>query len=248
MKVFRLIRSKPATAVYNMALDEKIFNQYLLDGIPVLRVYGWSSPSFTYGFSQRPEDSLDLSKCAKDGIEVVKRITGGGVLFHQDEITYSFVCSKQDAGEAPSIFVSYRQICAFLVRFYESLGLKASFAVESGSFKDKSTPHMFCSASNEKYDIVINNKKIGGNAQKRRKQAVFQHGAIPWSIDWGLMEKYIRDFPVDMPSKITTLSQELTDFFDKNILEDRLIDAFSSVFDARFYEEDKIYCETGVAE
>ncbi|MBI4707114.1 MAG: lipoate--protein ligase family protein [Candidatus Omnitrophica bacterium] len=247
MKVFRLIRSKPATAVYNMALDEKIFNQYLLDGVPVLRVYGWSAPSFTYGFSQKPQEELDLPGCARAGVEVVKRMTGGGILFHHDEITYSFVCSKQDVGEEPGVFVSYRRICAFLIRFYKSLSLKVSFAIESESFKSRSLPQALCSASNEKYDIIINDKKIGGNAQKRRRQAVFQHGAIPCSIDWELVSKYIRVFPKNMPEEITTLSQELAHVPDKAVLEEKLIEAFGNEFGARFLEEEKVYCETGVA-
>ena len=184
MKSFRLIRSGALTAARNMALDEQIFKRYLKDGVGVLRLYRWQGPAFTYGFSQDPQRQINLAACAIDGVGVAKRITGGGVLFHDDEITYSFVCSKADVGEPQKLFVDYRNICEFLIRFYASLGLTAGFALEAAGFKDKSSAHELCSASHEKYDIVIGEKKIGGNAQKRNRQVIFQHGSIPCSINW----------------------------------------------------------------
>jgi lipoate-protein ligase A len=195
MKRFRLIRSGPADAMRNMALDEEIFNRYMEDGIPAFRIYGWESPSFTYGVSQSPENDIDIKRCALEGINLAKRITGGGVLFHYNEITYSLVCAKEDIKEPGGVFVSYRNICAFLISFYRSLGLDASFALEAEDFKNWCAPHELCSASREKYDIVINGKKIGGNAQKRKRLAVFQHGSIPLSMDWAFMRRYVLSLP-----------------------------------------------------
>ena len=238
MKRFRLIRSKPADAVSNMALDEKIFLRYMEDGIPVFRVYGWGSASFTYGVSQKPENEIDLKRCSLDGVQVAKRITGGGVLFHRDEITYSLVCAKEDIGEPDGVFVSYRKICAFLISFYTSLGLDSSFALEAEDFKKRCAPHELCSASREKYDIVINGRKIGGNAQKRKRRAVFQHGSIPLSVDWDFVRRYVRSLPGDISSGVTTLTEELNRLPDKLILENMLIDAAAKEFNARFTEEE----------
>jgi len=248
MKTFRLIRSKPHTGAYNMALDQKIFTRYLEDGVPVLRVYRWSKPAFTYGVSQDPSDDLGLKRCASDGIEVVKRMTGGGILLHDDEITYSFVCSKSDVGEPKSVFVSYREICAFLIRFYGSLGLNASFALSTPEFKKNSAPSDICSASHEKYDIVINGKKMGGNAQKRARQAIFQHGSIPCSINWELIRKYLKNIPADIENGVTTLSGELKEVPDKNTLEDKLAEAFGKEFNVKFAEEDAALYEASVAQ
>lgn len=258
MRTFKLIRSPspcaqrlgkhPASGSYNMALDERIFTRYLEDGIPVFRVYRWQAPCFTYAFSQRPENEIDFKQCLSDGIEVVKRITGGGMLFHHDEITYSFVCGKQDVREPQGAFVSYKEICAFLIRFYESLGLKASFAFKSERFQDRRAPHKLCSASHEKYDVVINGKKIGGNAQKRKRQIVFQHGSIPCSVNWDFARRYFRSLPKNISSAVTTLSEELTLVPDKDILEQKLTSAFSSVFGVRFIEEEELLYETGMAQ
>jgi len=246
MKLFRLIKSAPSSAVYNMELDEKIFNRYLEDGIGVFRVYRWQGPSFTYGFSQNPQNEINLDKCVSDGIQIAKRITGGGILFHDDEITYSFVCSKEDLGEPQGVFVAYRQICKFLIRFYESLGLEPAFALEAKDFKQKCAPHGLCSAAYEKYDIVIAGRKIGGNAQKRKRQVVFQHGSIPLSVNWDSLRRYLQTLPDNISTSVTTL-KELGIVLEKDVLEQKLIEAFGSTFNLNFIEERESVYETCLA-
>ncbi len=235
------------SAASNMALDEKIFKRYLEDGVGVLRLYRWQKSSFTYGFSQIPESQIDLGACAADGMGVAKRITGGGIIFHDDEITYSFVGSKADLGEAQGVFVEYRNICGFLMRFYESLGLVPVFALETVGFKDRCAPHELCSASYEKYDIMIGGRKIGGNAQKRNRQAIFQHGSIPCRINWNFMRKYIKFLPEDLAAHVTALAQELKVVPEKDILEQKLIDAFARTFKVNFSNDSHLY-ETSMVE
>jgi len=220
-----------------MALDAQMYAQYQQDGIGVFRVYQWQSPAFTYGVAQSPEEGVAVNRCLDGGVAFVKRITGGGTLFHDDELTYSFVCSKEDVREPEHIFVSYRTICAFLIRFYVSLGLQASFALEDPDFKNKCAPKQLCSASFEKYDIVINGKKIGGNAQRRRKQMIFQHGSIPWRVDWKFVRQFALSLPEAISSQVTTLSEELPSVPDKAILQQKLIDAFAEEFGVCFIEE-----------
>jgi lipoate-protein ligase A len=234
MKSFRLIRSGVLNAASNMALDEEIFKRYLEDGVGVLRLYRWQAPSFTYGFSQEPNSQIDLAACVTDGVQVAKRITGGGILFHDDEITYSFACSKSDVGEPQGVFVDYRNICGFLLRFYESLGLAPAFALEAEGFKDRCAPHELCSAAHEKYDIVINGRKIGGNAQKRNRQVIFQHGSIPCSVNWDFVRKYTDSLPRNISTYVTTLGDELRVPPEKDILEQKLIDAFANAFNVNF--------------
>ena len=243
MKTFRLIRSKAGNAAYNMTLDKGIFLRYLEDGIPVLRLYSWEAPSLTYGISQKPGNEINLNQCNRDGVQVAQRMTGGGVLFHHNEITYSLVCSKEDIGEEEKVFVSYRHICAFLMYFYKSLGLKASFAFEADDFKNKGLPHELCSAAHEKYDIVIGKRKIGGNAQKRSRRAIFQHGSIPLSIDWGFLRRYVWSLPENVSSTATALAEELAVLPGREVLEQKLIHALAYVYGAAFIEEKEWLCD-----
>jgi len=247
MKHFRLIISQPSSAYYNMELDRKIFQRYLEDGVGVLRLYRWKEPSFTYGFSQNPQDEIDLLKCQADGVQIARRMTGGGILFHHDELTYSFVCSKFDLGEPEGIFVVYRDICQFLIRFYESLGFKPGFALEAENFKNKCAPNQLCSAAYEKYDIIIKGKKIGGNAQKRKRQVVFQHGVIPCNVNWDFVRRYLKFLPEDISTYVTTLSDELKVVPRKDILEQKLIEAFKTTFEVDFIKEDQRLYETCLA-
>ncbi len=191
---WRVIKSGPYDAKTNMAIDGRILSEYLADGIPRFRIYSWSAPSITFGVSQKPEEVLDLERCGAEKIQYVKRMTGGGVIFHDDELTYSLACSKDDIGPSDgTVAGSFKAICAFLIEFYERLGLAPGFAVDRapgekiGAFSD------FCFASKEKYDIVIAGKKMGGNAQKRTRQAIFQHGSIPVSFDRRRAASLVKD-------------------------------------------------------
>jgi len=234
MKNFKLIRSAASNAIDNMAQDENIYNQYLVDKVGVFRVYRWQGPSFTYGFSQEPQCQINLAKCRADGIGIAKRITGGGVLFHNDEIAYSFVGHKSEVEQLPGELVGYRNICKFLIRFYELLGLNPKFAIDAKNFSQRSEPSEFCSLANEKYDIVVGEKKIGGNAQKRKKEIIFQHGSIPCSVDWNFVSRYVSFLPNDIAGYVTTLSDELSLVPQKNILEEKLIEAFADTFGISF--------------
>ncbi len=229
-----------------MAVDELVYRRYLNEGIGVLRLYSWKNPSFTYGFSQKPDGVLNLAACAADGVEVAKRITGGGVLFHDDEITYSFACSKSDVGEPQGVFVDYRNICRFLIHFYESLGLRAAFALSGPDFRWQPAPHEICSAAHEKYDIVIAGKKIGGHAQKRNRQVIFQHGAIPLRINWTRAAKYFKVSSAGFSAYATTLTDELNEIPPRDVLEQKLIDAFSLAFKIEFIEEALIDDQAGM--
>lgn len=212
---WRFIYNKPMDAYSNMAFDEALFQGYCLgDSRPTLRVYLWSPPAFSLGYFQDAQKELNLEKCAKENINFVRRITGGGIIFHDQEITYSLICSREDLEILDSVAGSFKKICSFLVNFYKSLGLDAKFAVESSAGRKLAEPRAFCFASKEKYDIVIGNKKIGGNAQKRRKNIIFQHGSIPLRLD-------IEKFAVFLNSKLDkNITQEiccLQDFIKKTI-------------------------------
>lgn len=237
MKVFRLIRTPEASAAWNMAVDEALLRGVLEKALPVFRLYRWSSPAFTFGVSQNIKEGINFESCLKDGIALVRRITGGGILYHFDEVTYSLVCSKEDAEGNFGLPVSYRYFCSFLMRFYESFGLKPSFAFTNNNFAEKSLHSDICCASHEKYDILVDSRKIGGNAQKRTKEVILQHGSIPINIDWSNHKKYLTGFCQDLVNDVTTLKDELNFTPEKNEIENKLIQAFKEAFKVDLIEQ-----------
>jgi lipoate-protein ligase A len=175
MTAFRLIESGACNAATNMAVDEAIFLCYQEHfSTPTLRLYGWSPASFSIGVSQDPR-KLSLSH------PFVRRPTGGGALFHDNELTYSFIASCSDLGLSLDVKESYAVITGFLIKTYAALSLEASFAKDA-MHKTAIISHTiadYCLSRKEEYDIVIAGKKIGGSAQKRRKNIFLQHGSIP---------------------------------------------------------------------
>ncbi|MFC1514423.1 biotin/lipoate A/B protein ligase family protein [Candidatus Omnitrophota bacterium] len=181
-KEWRLIDSGPGEAFDNMALDEALFLSYAQSGLPTLRIYRWSRASLSFGFSQSPEAVLDPEQCRRQGIPFVRRITGGGVLLHSVELTYSLTCSRQDLQRPSGVKDGFKLLCSFLLVFYRHLGLRPFFSID---FREPGLrkPSSFCPAAREDYDILIDNKKIGGNAQRRRKDCILQQGSIPVYFD-----------------------------------------------------------------
>lgn len=178
---WRLIDTGPLDGVTNMAVDSSLLASFDPDrDPPLLRLYGWSPPAFSHGRFQDAREVLDLERCVAAGVPVVRRITGGGVIYHADELTYAIVCAPHHIPPAASIKASFRVLTTFLLRFYRKLGLEARYAVDhypAGTRLGERTP--FCFAGRESYDILVDGRKIGGNAQRRIKNAIFQHGSIP---------------------------------------------------------------------
>lgn len=178
---WRLIDTGPLAGPANMAVDEALLNSFdPADSLPVLRLYGWEPPAFSLGKFQVADEVLDLAYCRAAGIPVVRRVTGGGVIYHASELTYSIVCAQRHIPDATSVKGAFRTLCGFLLLAYNRLGLDASFAVDRhpghGRLGER-TP--FCFAGKEEYDVLVNGRKIGGNAQRRMRGALLQHGSIP---------------------------------------------------------------------
>lgn len=164
-----------------MAIDEALLRSFApATSLPILRLYGWNPPALSLGRFQKAAEVLGLERCRADGVAVVRRVTGGGVIYHADELTYSLVCAPGQIPPAASIKDSFRVLTGFLLAFYRGLGLDAAYAadvVTDGTRLGERTA--FCFAGKESFDVIINGLKIGGNAQRRLKGIIFQHGSIP---------------------------------------------------------------------
>lgn len=207
---WRLIDTGPCSGVENMAIDEALFRCFDPScSAPVLRLYGWQPAALSLGRFQKASDDLDLQHCEADGLTVVRRITGGGAIFHADELTYSLVCAPQQIPTAASVKDSFRALTSFLLGFYRALGLQAGYAVDlapAGSSLGARTP--LCFAGRENYDIVLSGRKIGGNAQRRSRQVIFQHGSIPLQNRVGQGVQYLKIRPQGVEQTATCLADE----------------------------------------
>ena len=208
--IWRLIDTGPCYGRENMAIDEALFRCFdPAASQPVLRLYGWQPPALSLGRFQKAGDDLDLTRCRADNLNIVRRITGGGAIWHADELTYSLVCSPRQIPPAASVKESFRVLTSFLLGFYRALGLQADYAVDlvpSGSKLGQRTP--LCFAGQESYDIMLHGRKIGGNAQRRSREIIFQHGSIPLQNRVGQGLQYLRIRPQGLEQATTCLVDE----------------------------------------
>jgi lipoate-protein ligase A len=151
-----------------MGLDEAIMESVAAGtSPPVLRFYGWQPKAVSVGYFQGLREEVDLEACGRYGVDVVRRITGGGAVFHQQELTYSIILGRGHPLAGEGIQDSYRILCAAIVRGLAVLGLNSCFEPIN--------------------DIICGGRKISGNAQTRRMGVVLQHGTIILDLDLDLM-------------------------------------------------------------
>lgn len=207
---WRLIDTGQRGGRENMAIDEALLSCFdPAHSLPVLRLYGWSPPAFSCGRFQQPEETLALEKCRAGGVAVVRRITGGGLLYHGNELTYSLVCPAAFVPGGLSVKNAFFHLTAFLIAFYRQLGLPAVHAVDHyGSARQLGGRTPLCFAGVESCDILIGGRKIGGNAQRRLKDVIFQHGSIPLRQMAGESERYLLAPAPEIVAGTTSLADE----------------------------------------
>ena len=223
-KTWRLILDDLHGGSYNMAADEAILTCYHAKKIPTLRIYGWRPACISLGYNQVADNVLTSSSA----FPVVRRITGGASILHDQEITYSLSCALSDLNLPKGVKESYKVLCSFIIDFYSQLGLNAQFAKDAAPEGLQSYGN-FCFSSCEEFDLVIAGKKIGGNAQRRKKEIIFQHGSIPQEIDFSLIQCLIKDSHT-ASACATSLTQLLNEKQDFYLLRKRLSESFTKVF------------------
>lgn len=217
-----------------MLVDEFLFDEYKETGHAIIRLYRWSKPCISLGRNQKADEVLDLEACKEDGIDFIHRPTGGQAIYHlPEELSYCLVASLDDIGASVKVKDAYQKICSVLIDLYAQLGLEAHFSRElvENSKKQKQIKNNLCFASWEDDDIIIAGKKIGGNAQRRARNVVLQHGSIPLKFDFTMASKYIKDIPKDITSRTVALNELLNKKITVKQLESKFIEQIKRRFD-----------------
>jgi len=182
---FLLIDLVPLKGALNMSVDEHLLNSLTDEPRTFLRFYQWQQPTASLGYSQKAENVLDLEFCRANGIEIVRRMTGGKMVLHHQEITYSIVSSDQELFTA-TLGGSYKLISQALMNGLEKMGLRPSPAGKAPSFYARGNLPCFSHPAQD--EIEVAGKKIIGSAQKRTGKKFLQHGSIPLRHDSALLK------------------------------------------------------------
>jgi lipoyltransferase/lipoate-protein ligase len=165
---WRLLQTGFNTAFTNMAVDQAILVANSEGKVPpTVRFYGWTPPAISIGYFQSVAEEIDVNTCEKLGVDYIRRITGGGAVFHDKELTYSIVLPEAHPAISKNILKSYGQICNALLLGLGQLDINATYAPIN--------------------DILVDGKKISGNAQTRKANTVLQHGTILLDVDVDMM-------------------------------------------------------------
>ena len=187
MERWRLLVDPPAPAARNMAVDEAML-WAVESGLapPTLRLYRWAPPAVSLGYFQEWDQSLNERACQEEGVDVVRRPTGGRAVFHDDEVTYAVVLPPDHPVGGRSVMEGYRRISEALVAGLRRLGIDAKLARPPAGPAPRGREALAgaCFDAASRYELEWEGRKIVGSAQLRRASgAVLQHGSIPLRFD-----------------------------------------------------------------
>jgi lipoate-protein ligase A len=205
-----------------MAIDEAVAIARLRHGTPnTIRLYRWNPSAVSIGYFQSIDKEVNLEACKEYGVDVIRRITGGGAVYHDynGEITYSLVAPEDEAKIPRDILESYRLICGAIVNGLKELGVDSEFKPVN--------------------DIAAGGKKISGNAQTRRHGVVLQHGTVLVDTDIHRMFQVLRVSDAKISDKliqaveerVTNLRRYLERDVSFNESRDALVKGFEETLD-----------------
>lgn len=170
---WRYLITEGNSAAKNMAIDKAVLIANSENKVsPTVRFYNWMPPAISIGYFQNLKEEVDLLKCEKSGVDYVRRITGGGAVFHEKELTYSIVIPESHTEISKNIMESYGRICGAIIRGLKQLGINSEYVPIN--------------------DIIYKGKKISGSAQTRKLKTVLQHGTVILDVDVDKMFSVLR--------------------------------------------------------
>jgi lipoate-protein ligase A len=222
-----IVEAKPLRGSWNMAADEFLFSSLSAEPRTVIRFYQWERPTASLGYTQGVEKTIDLDYCRRHGIDVVRRMTGGKLVLHDREITYSVASS--DCGTFTSTLAgSYRAISQALILGLSKMDLEARLAGMAPKSYTKGTLPCFSFAARD--EIEVAGKKIVGSAQKRSGVKFLQHGSIPLAHDERLLKAISLLKENTSEIRMTSLGEALGHAADFGWAVKRLIAGFEEFF------------------
>ncbi len=173
MAPWLLIHSGKCAPAFNMALDEALLEAASRLGRPALRFYGWTAPAASFGYFQK------LSGVERATLlrPLVRRPTGGGIVPHDVDWTYSVVVPPVHEWHSLSAIDSYRRIHEWIQRAFAKLEIQTALAPDKKSAGDEGMPGQ-CFTGHEQFDLLWHGRKIAGAAQRRNKLGLLIQGSV----------------------------------------------------------------------
>lgn len=177
----------------NMAIDEAIMRAHGRGEVPpTLRFYGWQPAAVSIGYFQSMAGEIDLEAVAAGGYGAVRRQTGGRMIFHHMELTYS-VAIRQELLPG-DVMETYRELSQGLLEGLRVLGgsPELSGGEDDPRRRNPGGHHTACFDTASAYELTVDGRKVAGSAQTRKDGVLLQHGSILLDIDTDLLFRLIK--------------------------------------------------------
>ena len=190
---WRVLDTGYHTGPENMAIDEAIARAHGRGEVPpTLRFYGWKPAAVSIGYFQSMTKEVDLEAVRAGGYGYVRRPTGGRLIFHHLELTYS-VAIREDLLPG-GVVETYQELSKGLLEGFRQLGGDAELSggeddprrVNPGGFNTA------CFDTASAYELQVDGRKVAGSAQTRKDGVILQHGAILLDMDVDLLFSLMR--------------------------------------------------------
>jgi lipoate-protein ligase A len=176
----------PRSAAMNMAIDEALLESA---AAPSIRFYRWESPALSFGYFGRFADIADKASER----DLVRRWTGGGIVFHGEDLTYSVVIPAGDPVFGKSSMSIYENVHRALGKALLEAGQRATVAGvdDPGSRMNAAGYNGLCFANPVRADVTIDGRKVAGAAQRRTRAGLLQQGSVQYvDLANGLAERF----------------------------------------------------------
>jgi lipoate-protein ligase A len=179
LKTWRLLNLQTQNAFMNMAIDEAVLTARTIDRVPnTLRLYRWAPSAVSIGKNQNPETEVQRGNLIKIGVDLVRRISGGGTVYHDErnEVTYSLTAKMSDLG-VKDITAVYAKVYSGMTDALRILGITADFSEGDA----KNCPN-----------LTVKGRKISGSSQAHKRETMQQHGTLLLDVDLEKMFTLLR--------------------------------------------------------
>lgn len=242
--IWQLIDDEASTGHHNMEFDIHLAKKCKENEI-YFRMYQWQPYTISLGANQRFED-IDFAKTTRDGIDVVKRPTGGRAIFHSEEITYSVVFPLSFGLSPKEIYKSVSEALIKGLRLYDEKLYETMLESTQPNFPEilKTNSGSICFASTAKNEVKYSGKKLIGSAQKKLKNVVLQHGSILCGTKHRELINYLKlsdqekeNLSEEISRKTIEIESILNEKVDYKRLRNCLTLGFEEHFDIKFEKE-----------
>lgn len=231
---WRLIVDGAGRGAHNMAVDEALVEAVDRgESPPVLRLYRWEPACLSLGFAQ-PYTVADASFCQANGVDLVRRPTGGRAVLHHLEQTY---CVLARLGEHPfstDLQAVYRGICQALVAGLSRLGAPVGLSKAPTGGHIKPTEAIPCFVGPASGEVVAGGRKLIGSAMRRHNRSILQHGSL--LEDWdGRLQAGCLGLADDSSLRpaVTTLRELMGGVPDPGVVAAALVAGFEETFEVK---------------